>query len=579
MAQVEACGGDLQRAISLYRDWLNGAVKPLQHVARFNLGHLLSQVGELAAAEAQYRSAIAEFPGFVQAYLNLGSVLERQGRVDEALAAWRQALALAEGQAQPDVAMQTHALNHLGRVLEQQHRYDEAETMMARSLAIKPTQDDVLHHWVHLRQKQCRWPVFEALPGIDVATERRAASALAMLSASGDPAEQLDTARRFAAAKIPSDLPPLAPPRGYRHERLRIGYLSSNLNLHAVTILTAEVYELHDRARFEVYGLCWSPEDGTPMRARIRRAMDHLVRIDQLDDEAAAQAIRAAEIDVLIDLQGLTSGCRPRILAHRPAPVQVSWLGFPGTSAIPGVDYIIADHYLIPEAERVHYSEVPIYLPECFQSNDRQRAVSPAPTRTECGLPDDAMVYCAFNHNHKFNSEVFGLWMEILAAVPDSVLWLLADNPPAQRNLTAFAQAHGVAPERLVFAPRVVPERYLARFKAADLFLDTLPFNGGTTVSDALWAGLPVLTRSGRTFAGRMAGSLLRAAGLPELVTMTASDYRELAVALARDRKRLDSLRARLEDGRTTCALFDTPRLVRHLESALTERVRLNEAA
>lgn len=564
-------GGRLDTAIGLYRRWIDCAEDPAKFVAHFNLAHLLAQRNRLAEAEFAYRAALAEHPDFIQAGLNLGSVLERAGRPDEALALWQETLVRAEAASEPDPALRLHALNNLGRVFEQRHRYAEAESALARSLALKPDQDDVLHHWVHLRQKQCEWPVFSPLPGIDVATMRRAASALAMLSASGDPAEQLDTARRYALAKIPQDLPPLAPAEGYRHDRLRIGYLSSNLNLHAVTILTAEVYELHDRARVEVFGFCWSPEDSTPMRARVRGALDHLVRIDAMSDGEAAQAIRRAEIDVLIDLQGLTSGCRPVILAHRPAPVQVSWLGFPGTSAIPGVDYILADHYLIPEAERAHYSERPLYLPDCFQPNDRQRAIAPTPTRAACGLPEAALVLCAFNHNHKFNPEMFGVWMEILAGLPQAVLWLLADNEPARANLAAFAADRGIAAERLIFAPRVMPADYLARFQVADLFLDTLPFNGGTTASDALWAGLPVLTCSGRTFAGRMAGSLLHAVGLPELVTHSLAAYRDLALALGRDPARLAALRDRLAANRKSCPLFDTPRLVKALEDLLCQ--------
>ncbi|MEI6737744.1 MAG: UDP-N-acetylglucosamine-peptide N-acetylglucosaminyltransferase, partial [Pseudomonadota bacterium] len=405
------------------------------------------------------------------------------------------------------------------------------------------------------------------LPGVSVETMVHATSALAMLSASNDPAQQLDTALRYAQAKVPRNLPPMAPTHGYAHPRLRVGYLSSNLNLHAVTILTAELYELHDRSRVEVFAFCWSPEDGTPMRARIRAAMDHLIRIDQMSDEQAAHAIRAAEIDILVDLQGLTSGCRPTILAHRPAPVQISWLGFPGTTGLPGVDYVLADRYLIPESEARYYSEKPLYMPDCFQVNDRKRSAAPLPSRSTYGLASDAFVFCAFNHNHKFSPELFATWMRIVSRTPNSILWLLADNGIARRNLIAAAEANGIDSQRLVFAPRVQPTEYLARFQLADLFLDTLPFNGGTTASDALWMGLPLLTCSGRTFASRMAGSLLQGIGLPELITTNFADYEELAVALAIDPLRLRALRQRLQENRATYPLFDTPRFVRALEN------------
>ena len=568
-ADALTAGGQVDPAITLYESWLAHTDSPLAFVARFNLARLFGDRNDLQAAESHYRQAIAAHADFPQARLNLGSILERQGRPAEAIATWEAALADLEKKVPPDPSLLKHALNNMGRLFEQQHRYPDAEIALTRSLAVDPTQDEVLHHWVHLRQKQCEWPVYDPLPGISVERMVAATSALAMLSASDDPALQLRTARAFVDAKIPKGLPRLAPVQGYAHDRLRIGYLSSNLNLHAVTILTAEVYELHDRNRFEVYGFCWSPEDGTQMRQRIRQSMDHLVRIDQMSDEGSAQAIRDAEIDILVDLQGLTSGCRPVILAYKPAPVQISWLGFPGTSGLPGVDYILADRYLIPE-DRVHfYSEKPIYLPDCFQANDRQRQIGPTPTRARYQLPDDGFVFCAFNHNHKFTPEVFGAWMRILLAVSGSVLWLLADNDSAKRNLIKFAVNAGVDSQRLIFAPREQPVDYMARYQIADLFLDTLPFNGGTTTSDALWAGLPVLTCSGRAFAARMAGSLLNAIGLPELVTTNLADYESVAIALGRDRNRLSEIRNHLQQNRLTHPLFDTPRLLRALESAL----------
>jgi predicted O-linked N-acetylglucosamine transferase (SPINDLY family) len=329
-----------------------------------------------------------------------------------------------------------------------------------------------------------------------------------------------------------------------------------------------ELFELLDRERFEVYGFCWSREDGSALRARVKAAMDHFIPIGGLDDGNAAQTIRQHEIDILVDLQGLTSGARPNILAYRPAPLQLTYLGFPGPTGLPCVDYVIADRYLIPQDEKPFYSEKPLYLP-VFQCSDRQRPVAPLPSRAECGLPDDRFVFCCFNNNYKFNEEMFSCWMRILAAVPDSLFWLLADNQWSQANLLACAERHGVAAERLVFAPRVAPELYLARYTTADLFLDAYPFNGGTTANDALWMGLPVLTRSGRTFASRMAGSLLTALELPELITDNLDDYERRAIELARDREQLRGLRQRLEAERESSLLFDMPRFVRSFEDAL----------
>jgi predicted O-linked N-acetylglucosamine transferase (SPINDLY family) len=303
--------------------------------------------------------------------------------------------------------------------------------------------------------------------------------------------------------------------------------------------------------------------------------MDHFMLIGKLDDAAAAQLIREQEIDILIDLQGLTSGARPNILAFRPAPVQITYLGFPGPTGLPCIDYVIADQYLIPDAEKPFYSEKPLYLP-VFQCSDRQRPVAALPTRAECGLPDEGFVFCCFNNNYKFNEEMFSCWMRILAQVPDSVFWLLADNQWSQANLLACAESHGIAANRLIFAPRVSPELYLARYTAADLFLDAYPFNGGTTVNDALWMGLPVLTRSGRTFASRMAGSLLTALTLPELIVDSLTDYELRAVALAGDSVSLQKLRRRLIDGRDSSLLFDMPRFVRAFEQALL-RIKCDE--
>lgn len=556
-------------AIQLYRDWLAVVDSPLAYAACFNLGHLLGNQGDLHAALEAYRRALAQNPAFVQARLNLGNVLERLGSNKDAILEWQRALSDMEGTANPDLGLLKHVLNSLGRLLEVEHRYQESEAMLTRSLEVSPEQEDVLHHWVHLRQKQCEWPVYKALPGVSESAMVHSTSALAMLSATDDPALQLEAARKFVRGKVRSDLPRLAPERGYAHERLRIGYLSSNFGLHAVTILTAEMYGLHDRKRFEVFGFSSSPDDNTEMARRVRGAMDHFTYIDKVSDEAAAAAIREAEIDVLIDLQGLTQGLRPNILSCRPAPVQITYLGFPGTTGLPWIDYVLADRYVIPEESARFFTEKPLYMPECFQVNDRERVIGPKSERRRYGLSEEAFVFCAFNHNHKFNPPLYEAWMRILRRRPDSVLWLLADNDRARSNLERYAGEQGVSPDRLVFAPRVPPEEYLARFQLADLFLDTLPFNGGTTVSDALWAGLPVVTCSGRTFASRMAGSLLHAIGLPELITTSLSDYENLAVTLAAEPARLKETRRRLAENRLASPLFDTPRFVSALDDLL----------
>lgn len=571
-----AAAGDALGAVRTYQQWLNEhGTSPLAHAVLFNLGVLQSELGELAAAEQSYRQALQRYPEFLQAHFNLGSNLEKQQRNDEALASWQHLLTLPDDCAEEQRAMLLLALNNSGRLLETLKRYPQAEAMLERSLRIDPAQPNVIHHWAHLRQKQCSWPVLAELPGLPAAQSLQAVSALSMLDISDDPALQLAAAQRYVEEKTLPGLEPLANPAGYGHRKLRIGYLSSDFSLHPVSMLTVELLELHDRQQFEVYGFCWSPNDGSALRQRVIDALDVYVPIGALSDEEAARRIRAAEIDILIDLQGLTAGARINILARRPAPVQVAYLGFPGTSGMPFVDYVLCDRYVLPEAEQTHFTEQPLYLPEVFQVCDRQRPVGQTPSRASCGLPDDALVFCAFNNNHKYTPELFAVWLDILEQVPDSVLWLLADNPSVQPSLLALCAERGIAAERLVFAPRALPPDYLARYRIADLFLDCFPFNGGTTANDALWMGLPLLTCSGRSFASRMAGSLLHSLGLDELVTDNFADYRRLAVELAHDRERLAVLRERLAASRDSAALFDTPGQVRKIEQLLRQVARV----
>jgi predicted O-linked N-acetylglucosamine transferase (SPINDLY family) len=462
-------------------------------------------------------------------------------------------------------------LNNLGRLLEIRKDFPESEAMFTRSLLLDSTQTGVLTHWIHIRQKQCKWPVYADHIKIANKDLIEATSAVAMLSASDDPALQLAAAKKFVTEKVSAPEPPLANLNGYGHKKLRIGYLSSNFNIHAVSLITVEIYELHDRERVEVYAFCWSGEDVTTYRHRIATAVDHYIRIADMSDHEAAECIRAHEIDILVDLQGLTSGARPNILSARPAPIQISYLGFPGTTGLPCNDYVIADKFVLPPELTTSFSEKPLYMPNSFQVSDRGRQVGARPNRADCGLPENAFVFCSFNNNFKFTPEVFGAWMRILELVPDSVLWLLADNPWAEENLFKSAEAFGIKRERLIFAGRVTPADYLARYQAADLFLDTFPFNAGTTANDALWMGLPLLTYSGRAFASRMAGSLLTALGLPELITFSLEDYERQAVSLARNKARVEEIKQHLRESRNVSPLFDIPQFVRDLEDLFSQ--------
>jgi len=560
-------GGDRDGAIRLYADWLRANPKsPSAFAVHFNTGCLLQEAGRLDAALLAYAACLRTNPQFVQTRLNMGNALDRLGRRDEAVAEWRRLLV-----GPVDPALVRIALNNLGLVLEQTGQWGEAIAMLSRSLAIDPQQEEVVYHWVRLRQRICEWPIYGEVPGITMAQMIERTSAVAMLGVTDDPALQLAAARRNMAGISTAGLPRLSCGARIRQGRLRIGYLSSNFNLHAVSMLIAELLELHDRQRVEVFAFSWSPEDGSPMLARVRAAVDHFVDIARMPDEQAAQRIHDAGIDVLIDLQGLTTNARPRILAQRPAPWQVAWLGHPGTAAVPGVDYLLADRYLVPVDQQHLYAEQLLYLPGCYQVNDRQRPQGVPVTRAHYGLPDDVPVLCAFNNTNKFTPEVFGAWLRILRAVPDSVLWLLADNPEAEVRLLDQVARAGLALSRVRIAHRVPYLDYLSRFRVADVFLDTFPFNGGVTTSDALWMGVPVVTCAGRSFASRMSGSLLHAMGVPELVADSLEAYERLAVDLARDGTRREHLRRTIAQNRATSILFDTPKVCRDLENLLLD--------
>lgn len=570
-AQTLQTAGQDQTAAQLYETWLAHAppaLQPLRHVACFNWGAVLSTLGRSDDAEAAYRQALDTQPNFAPAQLNLGHMSERKGNVEAALTFWRGVYEVAQN----SLDHRLHALNNSARLLEMQRRYPEAETLMRRSLEARADQPDVIQHYVHIRQKQCAWPHYAPVGDVSPSQLLLGTSLLATMGLSDDPALQLLAATRFVHQKVPK--PPavaLHTQAAKRSGRIKVGYLSGDLHMHAVGLLTPELFELHDRSRFEVYAFCWTPESNVAefqrQRNRILKAMDHHVRLAGVDDHTAARLIAQAGIDVLVDLQGLTSGARPAILGQRPAPVQVSYLGLPGTSALPGVDWMIADRFVMPEALLPYCTERPIYLPHCYQVSDRQREVAARPERSRYGLPEDAFVFCSFNNNHKFTPEVFSAWMRILSQVSGSVLWLLADNDTCKSNMLAAAQAHGVAPERLIFAPRVAPAEYLARFQLADLMLDTFPFNAGTTASDALWMGLPIVTRAGRSYISRMAGSLLNAVGLPDLVTETLADYERLAVTLGQQPQRVVSYKRYLTEHGRSSPLFDLPQIVRDIET------------
>lgn len=568
--------GQSEAAATLYSCWLGCNQSAFNHVAAFNLGVIFFDQGKLPEAQQAYTTALRLSPEFVQARFNLGLTLERLGQAAQALSEWSWIVDHLSPSS-PDVLMIITALNNIGRLLEERGRLGEALTALERSLQLHPVQPDVSHHQTFLRQKLCVWPIIQAsLAG------QCPPSLLAELSLSDDPVRHLASARRFAAAHFPSS--DHHPPSfngshpAASHRRLRIGYCSSDFRSHPLGLLTAELFELHDRERFEVFGFCWSPEDGSPLRGRIISAFDRLERIGGLSDEKAADLIHHLEIEILVDLQGQTLGARPGIFARRPAPLQIAYLGLPTTTGFPFIDFLVTDRFAVPPEAASSLSEKPFYLPNSFMISDRRRQHAQVPRHEECGLPTEGFVFCCFNASNKLTPEMFDSWVRILQAVPGSVLWLLADNPWAVENLRREAIARNLEPHRLVFAPFVPHDRFLAQCGCADLYLDTFPFNGGTTVNDALWMGLPVLTRCGRSFASRMAGSLLTAAGMPELIVESADAFERMAIKIGRDRQFARELRKRAGHARSQSPLFDTPRLVRHLEDQFLHLLRGSRA-
>ena len=541
------------------------AARPDFARAANNRGVALEELRRHAEALASYDRALALKPDYAEALDNRGLALFELKRYEEALACYEQALAIAPRLHQ--------ALWHRGNVLQELGRAEDALASYDKALALKPDFGEAQASRVHLRQQLCDWTGLER--EFQALRERLDIAPFALLGIPGiKPAEQLQCARRFSEEVYGGLLsqPPLFasiqwPAAG---AKLRVGYLSADFREHPVSMLLAEVIELHDRERFEVFAYSYGADDQSPLRRRLEAAFDMFRDVATLSDAAAARTVLEDRIQILVDLTGHTRNGRLAITALRPAPVQVSWLGYPATLGHPGLaDYMIGDAIVSPPAESAHFSESLALMPNSFQPNDRRRAIGERPTREAAGLPPRGFVFCCFNQSYKLNSQIFDVWCRLLAAVPGSVLWLLGENQIVQRKLREEADRRGVDSERLVFAPRIGPAQNLARLQAADLFLDTLPFNAGATGSDALWAGVPLLTCLGETFVGRYAASLLQAAGMPELITSSLADYEALALALATDATRLAGLRAKLALNRASCALFDSPRFTRELERLL----------
>ncbi|MCA8886137.1 MAG: hypothetical protein KDA35_05905 [Hyphomonadaceae bacterium] len=569
-AQQLTSAGQPDLARQLYQVWIamNGD-HPLLFIIHFNCSTLLAQAGDHAGALASLRAALAVNPDFAPAHINLGSALERAGDAAAAVEQWKAGVERLSAITGDSIEYKLTLLKQLSRVLSDNQQHEAAEVALTQCLDLNKEQRDVIEQYAAVRLAQCKWPIAAVPAKLTRAGFVTRFHPLSSCAYSDDPLQHLGLSHRYADALAPgvtSASDRRRAPIG-QGRRLRIGYVSSDLRAHAVGYLMANLFEAHDPSAIEVFiYYCGIPADDGINR-RIKTAAEHWSDIRALSDDDAAAQIATDEIDILIDVNGHTRDARLGIFARRPAPIQVNWLGYPGSMGTPYHHYIIGDEWVIPKDHELYYSERVLRLP-CYQPNDRKRIVDETPPkRSEHDLPEDAFVFCCFNAAHKITRFSFERWMAILNQTPDSVIWLLDYNTETNARLRTAAETYGVASERLIFAKKVPNPRHLARYPLADLFLDTAPYGAHTTASDALWMGVPVLTYTGRSFASRVCASLVRAAGAPELITNSPEAFIARAVALATtDRLSLQELRQRLIANRDSCALFDIDGLARKLE-------------
>jgi protein O-GlcNAc transferase len=513
-----------------------------------------------------YDRAVASNPSHVDAHVNRGRTMREQGAYGAAIASYDKALILRP---------RDPAIHH-GRcvVLLELGRFDEALDAVRNLLDLDPRFPCALGLQLETMQRICDWDGLDLVRNaLREGVERgsHCAAPFSLLASDTSAA----TRRRCAEIHIARKYPPVpyvsAPRRSGAHDRIHVAYLSADFRSHATATLATAMFEQHDRTRFKTVALSFGADDRSVMRARLEKTFDQFIDVREMDDEAVAGLMRSLEIDIAIDLMGFTRGCRTGIFALRPAPIQVNYLGFPGTMGAPYIDYLIADRIVIPDAHRKDYAEQIAYLPETYQCTDAKRRIGAPPCRQELGLPESGLVFCSFNGTFKLTPEMFDAWMRLLSRTEGSVLWLLQSNVVAADNLKREAEARGIAAGRLIFAPVAPYAEHLARLTAADLFLDTLPCGAHTTASDALWAGVPVVTCVGEVFSSRVAASLLNAVGLPDLATRSLEEYEDLAFTLAHDPSALAAVKDRLMRNRETYPLFDTARFTRHLEAAYAE--------
>jgi len=520
-------------ALELYEVWISSSRDSNKSLVMFNYGSLLQSTGKIAEAEKVYRDCLTERPYFAQPCINLGLILERRGNREQAIATWSGLLSAEAAKVDVPTDMLVVAWNHVGRVREDLKQYQLAEIALTKSLALNPDQPGVIQHWIHIRQKACDWPIYQSLPGISQNQMLMATSPLAMLAYSEDPVQQLLTAHAFVGRTYSFQEDRLCAGRIYAHERIRIGYVSGDLCVHAVGLLLAELLEGHDREKFEIYAYDFSVEDGTPHRQRLKNAIDKIRFVHTLTDRQVAEVVLHDEIDVLIDLHGLSSGARPGIFALHPAPFQGTYLGFIGTTGMPWFDFVITDDQAFPKELEPYFAEKPLRLSSSFIPLTPYLDTPLTVTRAQYGLPEDAFVMAAFGNSYKFTPDLFNIWLELLQDIPRSVLWLVDDNPATTANLESFIYRSGAPVNRIVFTPRAHYEEYKHRLKIADVFLDTFPYNCGSTTNNVVQAGLPMVTMYGKTMVSRMGLSILKSLDLACYCVNNFKDYKDRVIDIA----------------------------------------------
>jgi protein O-GlcNAc transferase len=574
------------------------AIRPNYFEAYNNRGNLLLDLNMPEAALTNYDRAITLNPHFIDAHCNRANALIDLRRFQEALAVCQTALTLngdfalawlARGDCLRNLKRYAESLTAYDRAIELNpgiadawagraqtlnllKRHDEAVQARAKVLQLSPDYNFAKGHLAHEKMLACDWSALgELVQSIreDIHAGKASAEPFGYQAFSDSAQDLKRCAELFIQKEFPAAASPLCEGERYRHDRIRVGYLSGEFRQQATSILIVELFELHDKNRFELFAYDNGNDDESDVRRRINAAFDHIIDVRGMSDAHAASLIKQSEVDILVNLNGFFGQARTGIFSRRPAPIQISYLGFPGTMGADYIDYIIADQCVIPPEHEEFYVEKVVYLPDSYQVNDTKRCIAETqPARAAAMLPEDGFVFCCFNNNYKILPEVFDVWMRLLNKVDRSVLWLVEDNAAVSRNLRAEAVRRGVSPDRLIFAPRVNLSEHLARHRLADLFIDTLPYNAHTTASDALWAGLPVLTCIGSTFPGRVAASLIQAIGVPELITRSLEEYEALALRLAREPKLLSSLKAKLVKNRDLYPLFNSKRFCRHIEAA-----------